>query len=45
MTKKKKFYDIETRIVGGTESKPGAWPWAVIVGKPKDGGSFQVPML
>lgn len=31
----------QTRIVGGTESKPGSWPWAVIVGKPKD-PTFQV---
>jgi hypothetical protein len=27
--------------VGGAESKAGTWPWAVIVGKPKD-PSFQV---
>lgn len=32
----------KTRIVNGQESKLGDWPWAVIVGKPKDGNSFQV---
>ena len=30
------------KIVGGTESQPGAWPWAVIVGRQRFGSGFQV---
>ena len=30
--------------MGGTEAKAGSWPWAVILGKPKDAGSFQVTL-
>merc|ERR1712198_826250 len=30
------------KIVGGTEAQQGAWPWAVILGRQRFGGSFQV---
>merc|ERR1719219_2579835 len=30
------------KIVGGTEAQPGAWPWAVIVGRRRFGSGFQV---
>lgn len=29
-----------TRIVGGTESRQGAWPWSVVLGRPQSGGRF-----
>lgn len=31
-----------TRIVGGTESRQGAWPWAAVLGRPLSGGRFNV---
>merc|ERR550539_165137 len=30
------------KIVGGSESQPGAWPWAVIVGRQRFSSGFQV---
>ena len=30
------------KIVGGSESQPGAWPWAVIVGRRRFSSGFQV---
>jgi len=30
------------KIVGGTEAQQGAWPWAVILGRQRFGGGFQV---
>jgi len=30
------------RIVGGSEARQGAWPWAIILGRSRFGGGFQV---